>query len=117
MNRLLCIIPTISLLHAIPESKEITSKGNPPKGMVWIKGTTYTRGTKENPNIPFNDEERPVHKVTVSGFYLDEHEVTNAQFGDFVDATGYKTQACYRQGLDDNFTQTLRNRLIFKNLL
>ena len=61
--------------------------------MVWIKGTTYTRGTKENPNIPFNDEERPVHKVTVSGFYLDEHEVTNAQFGDFVDATGYKTQA------------------------
>ncbi|MDA7624334.1 formylglycine-generating enzyme family protein, partial [Akkermansiaceae bacterium] len=93
MTRLLCIIPTISLLHAIPEPKEITSKGNPPKGMVWIKGTTYTRGTKENPNIPFNDEERPVHKVTVSGFYLDEHEVTNAQFGDFVDATGYKTQA------------------------
>jgi formylglycine-generating enzyme required for sulfatase activity len=93
MNRLLCLLATISLLHAIPESKEITTKGTPPKGMVWIEGATYTRGTKENPDIPFNDEERPIHKVTVSGFYLDEHEVTNAQFREFVDATGYKTQA------------------------
>ena len=93
MNRLLCIIPTISLLNASPESKEITTKDKAPKGMVWIEGASYTRGTKENPKIPFNDEERPVHKVTVSGFYLDEHEVTNAQFRDFVDATDYKTQA------------------------
>jgi hypothetical protein len=59
MNRLLCLLATISLLHAIPESKEITTKATPPKGMVWIEGATYTRGTKKNPDIPFNDEERP----------------------------------------------------------
>ena len=93
MNRLLFIIPAISLLNANPESKETAARAAAPKGMVWIEGATYTRGTKEKSSIPFNDEERPVHKVTVSGFYLDEHEVTNAQFREFVDATGYKTQA------------------------
>lgn len=61
--------------------------------MVWIEGDTYTRGTPENPDLPFNPEERPVHEVTVSGFYLDIHEVTNAQFREFVEATGYQTQA------------------------
>ena len=93
MKRLLCILPAISLLQASPEPKDVSTKINAPEGMVWIEGGTYTRGTKENPNLPFNPEERPVHKVTVSGFYLDVHEVTNAQFQKFVDATGYKTQA------------------------
>lgn len=93
MKRLLCILPAISLLQANPESKEKATTGNAPKGMIWIEGGTYTRGTKENPDLPFNPEERPVHKVKVSGFFLDTHEVTNAQFQRFVDATGYKTQA------------------------
>ena len=93
MNRLLCIFPAVSLLYGNSETQKNPVKGESPKGMVWIDGSTYTRGTKENPSIPFNQEERPVHKVTVSGFYLDEHEVTNAQFQKFVDATGYQTQA------------------------
>lgn len=86
MKRLLLILPLISLLHA-------DSEGTPTDGMVLIEGKTYTRGTKENPKLPHNPEERPVHKVTVGNFYLDTTEVTNAQFKKFVDATGYKTQA------------------------
>ena len=93
MKRLLCILPAISLLQANPETKEAPFKSNALEGMIWIKGDTYTRGTKESPDLPFNPEERPVHKVTVDGFYLETHEVTNAQFQKFVDATGYKTQA------------------------
>lgn len=93
MKRLLCILPAISLLQANPETQEAPFKSNALEGMVWIKGDTYTRGTKESPDLPFNPEERPVHKVTVDGFYLETHEVTNAQFQKFVDATGYKTQA------------------------
>lgn len=37
--------------------------------------------------------EGPVHTVTVKPFYLDKHEVTNAQFAAFVKATGYRTVA------------------------
>jgi sulfatase modifying factor 1 len=41
----------------------------------------------------FYSEERPVHRVTVDGFWMDEHPVTNAGFRDFVEATGYTTVA------------------------
>ena len=65
----------------------------PQAGMVWIAGGTFTMGDeREWP------EERPAHQVTVSGFWIDRHEVTNAQFSRFVAATGYRTMA--EQGVD-----------------
>jgi formylglycine-generating enzyme required for sulfatase activity len=36
---------------------------------------------------------RPIHRVAVDGFWMDQTEVTNAQFQDFVSATGYVTVA------------------------
>ncbi len=36
-------------------------------------------------------DEFPRHEVTVSAFYMDKTEVTNAQFLAFVEATGYRT--------------------------
>ncbi len=56
-------------------------------GMVLIKGGTYEMGSND-----FTDS-KPIHAVTVSSFYMDEHEVTNADFAAFVKATGYKTVA------------------------
>ncbi|GAB5495001.1 MAG: formylglycine-generating enzyme family protein [Phycisphaerales bacterium] len=38
-------------------------------------------------------DERPAHRVHVDGFWIDETEVTNAQFRVFVEATGYVTTA------------------------
>lgn len=38
-------------------------------------------------------DEFPRHKVQVSSFYMDKHEVTNAQFRAFVQATSYVTTA------------------------
>jgi formylglycine-generating enzyme required for sulfatase activity len=38
-------------------------------------------------------EERPVHTVNVDAFWMDEHEVTVAEFRRFVRATGYVTVA------------------------
>jgi formylglycine-generating enzyme required for sulfatase activity len=38
-------------------------------------------------------EEAPVHRVRVDPFAIDRHEVTNARFAAFVDATGYVTVA------------------------
>jgi formylglycine-generating enzyme required for sulfatase activity len=34
-----------------------------------------------------------MHRVRVDGFWMDVHDVTNAEFRKFVDATGYKTTA------------------------
>jgi len=55
--------------------------------MVWIPGGSFKMGSNE-----FQDA-KPIHTVRVSGFWMDEHEVTNDQFRAFVDATGYVTVA------------------------
>ncbi len=41
----------------------------------------------------FYPEERPVHDVTVDGFWMDDHQVTVAEFRRFVKATGHVTVA------------------------
>ncbi|MEM7117189.1 MAG: formylglycine-generating enzyme family protein [Chloroflexota bacterium] len=61
----------------------------PHKNMVWIPGGTFAMGA-EIPNYP---DEGPIHNVTVSGFWMDKYPVTNKQFNDFVEATGYVTFA------------------------
>jgi formylglycine-generating enzyme len=62
----------------------------PPPGMVWIPGGQFTMGTDDARSMP---NERPAHLVKLDGFWIDEHDVTNAEFQKFVDATGYLTTA------------------------
>jgi formylglycine-generating enzyme len=70
-------------------ASELTRTSGPADttGMVYIPGGTFLMGADEFPDA------RPVHQVSVDGFYMDEHEVTNAQYAEFVQATGYKTIA------------------------
>ncbi|WP_452603235.1 formylglycine-generating enzyme family protein [Pontimicrobium sp. MEBiC06410] len=63
-----------------------------PKGMVWVKGKTFTQGAKTTDNYAM-PREKPAHQVSVDGFFMDITEVTNAQFKKFVDATKYITIA------------------------
>lgn len=56
--------------------------------MVWIPEGEFEMGSKTGP-----PDARPVHPVSVDGFWMDETEVTNAQFAEFVEATGYVTVA------------------------
>jgi len=56
--------------------------------MVWIPGSAFQMGSND-----FYPEERPVHRVAVDGFWMDEHPVTNGEFRRFVEATGYVTVA------------------------
>ena len=44
-------------------------------------------------NDEARDDEYPKHSVEVSSFWMDETEVTNAQFQRFIDETGYVTTA------------------------
>jgi formylglycine-generating enzyme required for sulfatase activity len=44
--------------------------------------------------VEFFTDEHPQHAVRISqAFYLGQHQVTKGQFGAFVDATGYRTEA------------------------
>lgn len=61
-----------------------------PAGMVWIAGGEFTMGT--DAAIGWASE-KPAHRVRVDGFWIDETDVTNAQFRAFVEATGYVTTA------------------------
>lgn len=61
------------------------------QGMVELPGGAFRMGTDQE-SFPA-DGEGPVREVTVDPFYMDAHAVTNRQFQEFVQATGYVTQA------------------------
>lgn len=58
------------------------------KGMSRVPGGTFLMGSDD-----FYPEERPLCRVAVDGFWMDEHPVTNAQFRRFVKATDHVTVA------------------------
>ncbi len=55
---------------------------------VYIDGASFIMGDN---NTYY--EEGPSHEVTLSGFWIDAHEITNSQFAEFVSETGYTTVA------------------------
>jgi formylglycine-generating enzyme len=57
-------------------------------GMVFIHGGTFLMGSDRH-----YPEEAPAHRVTVDGFWIDRAPVTNREFLQFVNATGYVTVA------------------------
>src|SRR3546814_3799380 len=57
-------------------------------GMRFIEGGSFTMGSDR-----FYPEERPLRRVKVDGFWIDETPVTTAAFAEFVAATGYRTLA------------------------
>ena len=61
-----------------------------PAGMIWIPAGEFSMGSTDPLARP---DEAPVHRVRVDGFWIDATEVTNAQFAEFVAATGYVTVA------------------------
>ncbi len=69
-------------------------------GMVKIPGGVFEMGGDIPPgfeNLPKTalpqGDELPKHTVQINDFWIDAHEVTNAQFKAFVAATGYVTTA------------------------
>lgn len=77
-----------------PERQAIEPKAGAAdrEGMIYLPGGEFTMGTDSKEGFP-DDGEGPVHKVKLKPFYIDKYAVTNAQFAEFVKATGYKTEA------------------------
>ena len=92
--------PSSNEFNFRPTAANTTKPESPaPEGMVWIPGGEFSMGAQDPPDI--NDavgmqatrDSRPIHRVYVDGFWMDETEVTNEQFTAFVKATGYMTVA------------------------
>jgi formylglycine-generating enzyme required for sulfatase activity len=73
----------------VPVLRTTPAPTTAPDGMVWIPGGEFWMGG----NDPKFTDALPRHLVELAGFWMDATEVTNAQFAEFVTATGYRTQA------------------------
>src|SRR6201997_5810382 len=56
--------------------------------LIQLPGGSFRMGSTS-----FYPEEAPIHTATVARFAVERHPVTNAQFAEFVSATGYVTVA------------------------
>ena len=63
-----------------------------PEGMVYIPGGRFMQGAVASDQMAMAHE-KPAHPVEVDAFFMSTHEVTNAQYLAFVEATGYITLA------------------------
>ena len=63
------------------------------EGMVFVKGGTFTMGCTPEQGNDCEDDEKPAHRVTLNDFYMGKYEVTVLAFKEFVEASGYQTDA------------------------
>jgi formylglycine-generating enzyme required for sulfatase activity len=86
-----------------PAEKPIQTDELP--AMVFVEGGTFQMGSTEG-----DSDEKPVHSVTVSDFYIGRFEVTVEAFSEFVQATDYRTDAEKKGGsyLWENSEWTLK---------
>ena len=73
-----------------PSHVIIGDGNNGPAGMVLIPGGQFIMGSNTRLAKP---NEKPAHNVKVDAFWIDQTDVTNAEFAVFVKATGYVTTA------------------------
>lgn len=85
-----------------PPASPSEPAGEAPEGMVWIEGGEFIMGSDQPEARP---DEQPPHPVRVDGFWMDETEVTVAQFREFVDATDYVTTAERKPDLEELMAQ------------
>jgi len=64
------------------------SHSRPATSMRWIPTGSFLMGSND-----FDPEERPLHPVTVAGFWIDRRPVTVRDFRTFAETTGYRTDA------------------------
>jgi len=65
----------------------------PPVNTVLVKGGVFRMGSETG-----DSDEKPIHEVRVSDFYMSKYETTVAEFRQFVQDSGYKTTAEWEGG-------------------
>lgn len=81
-NAIAAVKPPVTTPTVTPS----VSSGFEPQ-MVAVKGGTFQMGSNEE------NDEKPIHSVTVGDFSIGKYEVTNAQFCQFLNEKGNQTEA------------------------
>lgn len=68
----------VSVISVFPQTQV-------PQGMVRVSGGYFPMGTSS----AGADDEKPLHFVYTAAFFIDKYEVSNAQYGEFLRATGH----------------------------
>jgi formylglycine-generating enzyme required for sulfatase activity/tRNA A-37 threonylcarbamoyl transferase component Bud32 len=83
------MIGLFSIFYFSPKHENLIAGGaipatpNAVRDMVLIEGGTFIMGSNTG-----DDQQRGRHSVTVASFYIDKNEVTNAEYAEFIKATG-----------------------------
>ncbi len=82
---------------------EITpeAKQEIPQGMVLIPGGKFEMGSENG-----KDNEKPVHTVEVSSFFMDIYELTNQDYCVFLNSMGNQTEGADRDGNLEKWIET-----------
>lgn len=78
--------------YSVTETRQAVKSSASMDGMIHIPGGKFMMGTTDKEGFPA-DGEGPVRKVAVGSFYMDSSTVTNAAFSEFIEETGYQTEA------------------------
>jgi formylglycine-generating enzyme required for sulfatase activity len=92
-----CCVPSKQRANQLTESRAASQQrirvtSGSTTGMCKLDGDRFLMGT-DSPEAFAKDGEGPVRTVVLDPFYVDIYPVTNTQFQDFVQATGYQTES------------------------
>jgi serine/threonine-protein kinase len=71
---------------AIPEWNDVQIRPTDGMSMVYVPAGEFEMGSQ------FDERARPVHTVTVDAYWIDQTEVTNAMFSDFLNQQGNQVE-------------------------
>jgi sulfatase modifying factor 1 len=92
-----CCVPSVARATQLAASRAASAErllvtASSTGGMIKLDGGKFLMGTDSAEQFPA-DGEGPIREVILDPFYMDACPVTNRQFAEFVQRTGYKTEA------------------------
>ena len=92
-----CCVPSKARAVHLAQSRSVSAErtravGGSLSGMTRLDGGLFLMGTDYSEGF-LKDGEGPIREVVVDPFHIDVSPVLNIQFGEFVRATGFRTEA------------------------
>jgi sulfatase modifying factor 1 len=100
MNKLLFVfLISWSSFSVLAQQVAVASKNWQPPEMVYVHGGTFAMGSELG---DVDEDEKPVHHITLNNFCIGKYEVTVKQYREFCDATGQQMPEIPPWGWNDD---------------